>query len=79
MRGPIDLFVLLNLLVDPLVGLLALLALLSVRLGGAAAEAAHDRGPGQRVRGLRMPAIPIRGPAHRIDHAHFETAHAPLL
>ena len=51
MCGPIHLFVFLNLLINPLVSFFALLALLSVRLGGASAEAAHDSGPGQRVRG----------------------------
>lgn len=44
MRGPVDLFVPLNLLVDLLVGLFAPLRLVGVRFARrAAAEAAHDR------------------------------------
>lgn len=71
--GTIDLLVLLNLLVNLFVSLFTSLALLGVRLGGAAAKAAHDSGPGQRVCGLRM-RIRI-GPAHRIDHARLHTTY----
>lgn len=39
---PVDLFVLLYLLVDLLVGLFTPFALLRIRFGGAAAKAAHD-------------------------------------
>ena len=79
MSGTVDLFVFLYLLIDFLVGLLASLALLGVRLGGAATKAAHDRGPGQRVRVYACRVVlmdrirRVIRPAH-MDHAHFYPA-----
>ena len=84
-RGAIDLFVPLYLLIDLLVSLLTPLALLSIRLGGAATKAAHDHGPGQRgarmcgcVAGMLLMRLllerrTINRSAH-MDHSHSSTA-----
>ncbi len=67
MRGPVDLFVLLYLLVDLLVGLLAPLAFLRIRLGGTAAEAAHDDGRRPAAAARRMlRLLAIRRSSRRI-------------
>ena len=54
MCSSVNLFVLLYLLVDLFVGLLTPLALLRIRLGGAAAEAAHDDGRRPAAAARRM-------------------------
>lgn len=54
MCGSVHLFVFLYLLVDLLVGLLTPFTLLRVRLGGAAAEAAHDEGRRPAAAARRM-------------------------
>lgn len=51
---PVDLLVLLYLLVDLLVGLFTPFALLRIRFGGAAAEAAHDDGRRPAAAARRM-------------------------